>query len=385
MSLSRQRLSKLIGSVYDAAADATLWEPFLAELAKTSHAESAALVMHHSSREVYTVASAWKMEPEAGRLYQQHYGSIDVWALRGRSKAAGHVCTSESLCRTNELKKTEIYNDFLVPYDLTHGMFGLVENNSSRWASVSLFRGSTSREFRVSDLETLNLLIPHIQRAFKLHFQFSEVRARSEGIEAALNMLTTGVVFLENTGAVLLMNTGAEEVLNHQDGLLLTRGKLSATVNAESHTLQAMIGASLQTGIGLGLGSGGTISISREKGRPLSVTVAPLREFSPTLSKRPAAVLFISDPDRSLELPADLLRRCYRLTPAEARLAMILLEGQSLKEAADSCGIKHNTAKSQLKSIFVKTNVKRQGELIRLLLNSAGALRPRIEATRVQN
>jgi DNA-binding CsgD family transcriptional regulator len=69
-------------------------------------------------------------------------------------------------------------------------------------------------------------------------------------------------------------------------------------------------------------------------------------------------------------LPADLLRRCYGLTPAEARLTMLLLQGHSLKESADFCRVTQNTAKSQLKSIFSKTHVKSQGELIRLLLNA---------------
>jgi DNA-binding CsgD family transcriptional regulator len=59
---------------------------------------------------------------------------------------------------------------------------------------------------------------------------------------------------------------------------------------------------------------------------------------------------------------------------------MLLLKGYSLKESADSCGVTHSTAKSQLKSIFSKTQVKRQGELIRLLLSTAGVMRPTVEA-----
>ena len=102
--------------------------------------------------------------------------------------------------------------------------------------------------------------------------------------------------------------------------------------------------------------------------------------FSPGLSQRPAAVLFVSDPDQNVELPVDLLRRCYRLTPAEARLAVALLEGHSLKEAADSGRVTHNTAKSQLKSIFLKTDVKRQSELIRLLLNTGASCVRQLES-----
>jgi DNA-binding CsgD family transcriptional regulator len=255
-------------------------------------------------------------------------------------------------------------------------MFGLVGRSADSWASVSLYRGSHSRTFRVSDLGTLNLLVPHIQRALRLHFEFSELKARNEGMETALNMLTIGVILLGAKGEVLLMNRRAEEVLNRRDGLLLTNGKLSAAIYGESGRFQMMIGGAAHTGCGKGFSAGGTILISREKGRPISVTAAPLHEFSANLSQQPAAVLFISDPDQRVELPSDMLRRCYGLTPAEARLAMILVEGRSLKEAADSCAVTHNTAKSQLKSVFMKTQVRRQGELIRLLLNTSSFAQP---------
>ena len=377
---TEKSLTKLIGGVYDAASDSTLWGPFLGELAKSCRADSAALVMHHLGHELHEVSDSWNLDPDGERLYQEHYGSIDVWTTRAQSKLIGFACTSECLCPLGELLTTEFYNDFLSRHDIVHGVFGIVERSSKRWASVSLYRSSHSREFRVSDLRTVNLLIPHIQRAFKLHFQFSELKARSEGIETALNMLSTGVIFLGAQGEVVLLNKRAEQILNRRDGLLLAQGKLGATLHAESRRLQAMICAAAQTGNGAGLSAGGTILISRDKGRPISATVAPLHELCSVLSQRPAVVLFISDPDERVDLPYDSLQRCYGLTPAEARLAMVLLDGHSLKKTADSCGVTHNTAKSQLKSVFAKTQVRRQGELIRVLLNTGGVVRAQLGA-----
>jgi DNA-binding CsgD family transcriptional regulator len=371
-------LMNLIGSAYDAAADATLWEPFLRELAKTCRADSSALITRNFDRGLHSVSASWNIEPGSDRLYQQYYGTLDVWAMRGRLKPTGFVCTSASLCPLGELSVTEIYNDFMLRYDVEHGMFGVAENNTSRWASVSLYRGGASDEFGASELETMGFLIPHIQRAFKLHCRFSEMKARSDGVEAALNILSVGVIFLGATGEVLLMNKRAEELVNSKDGLLFRAGKFSAEIKAESARLLAMIHGAVESGNGKGLHAGGTILISRKWGRPLSLTVSPLRGFDPGCSRQPPAVLFISDPDRHLEIPEDFLQRCYGLTQAEARLTMVLLEGRSLKEAADCCQITHNTAKSQLKAIFLKTQVRRQGELIRLLLNSAGIVRARL-------
>jgi DNA-binding CsgD family transcriptional regulator len=369
---SKRALTDLIGSVYEAASDATLWEVVLGKLARTSHAESAALVIHELGPELHTLAATWMVDPEASRLYQKHYGSLDVWAIRGRSKPPGYVCTSESLCRSQELAGTEIYNDLLVRYGIVHGMFGLVENDASRrWGSVSLYRGLSSDEFQMSDLETLKFLVPHIRRAFMLHFRISELKARNDGIETALNLLTTGVIFVGTNGDAIFMNRKADELLRQEDGLQLVHGKLTTKMDMEATRLNTVIYGAIQTSNGKGVSAGGTILVSRKRKRPLSITVAPLRNVNVGLGQQPSAVLFIFDPDQSVELPADFLSCCYGLTGAEARLTILLVEGRSLKEAADVCGVTLNTAKSQLKNIFFKTNVRRQAELVRLILASS--------------
>lgn len=377
---SDEVLTKLIGGVYDAAAQPILWEPFLGQLAKTARADGAGLVMHDDRQGTHSIADSWELDPDLARLYREYYGPLDIWTSRGKSSPVGRVCLSQELCSLADLRRTEVYNGLMVPSDIEHGMFGFVQRCGSTWAAISLYRSASSGEYEVADLDILSLIVPHIQRAFKLHFQFSELKARSEGFEAALNMLATGIIFLGTDGEVLVMNQRAEEILNCRDGLLLAQGKLVAAIYGESTSLRAAIGGAVRTGNGRGLSAGGTMLISRQQGRPLSVTVAPLREFNPTLSQRPAAVVFLSDPNRNLKNPADSMQSCYGLTPAECRLAMVLLEGRSLKESANSCGVTHNTAKSQLKSIFSKTQVQRQSELIRVLLNSAGVVPSKIES-----
>jgi len=200
-------------------------------------------------------------------------------------------------------------------------------------------------------------------------FQFSELKTRSADIELALNILTAGVIFVRSNGEVVLANTKAEELLRKRDGVLLAGGKLRALLTSESTYLQATIAGVMESKDGKELSAGGTILLPRRRGRPLRVTVAPLRNGT-GLGHHAGAVLFISDPDQNVKLPDDLLCGFYGLTPAESRLTMILLKGCSLKEAADRCRVTHNTARSQLKSIFVKTNVQSQAQLIRLVLAS---------------
>ena len=64
---------------------------------------------------------------------------------------------------------------------------------------------------------------------------------------------------------------------------------------------------------------------------------------------------------------ASLLGEYFDLTPAEARLAQIIAQGGTLDEAAQMLDIKMSTARTQLASIFAKTNTRRQGRLVAIL------------------
>jgi DNA-binding CsgD family transcriptional regulator len=58
------------------------------------------------------------------------------------------------------------------------------------------------------------------------------------------------------------------------------------------------------------------------------------------------------------------------LTPAETRIAIALFKGQSVEAYAKEAGISINTARWYVKQIYAKTGVKRQTELIRMLLKT---------------
>jgi DNA-binding CsgD family transcriptional regulator len=61
------------------------------------------------------------------------------------------------------------------------------------------------------------------------------------------------------------------------------------------------------------------------------------------------------------------LAALYSLTIAEAGLALALVNGATLAEAAAHRGVKISTARSQLLSILQKTGARGQAELVRLL------------------
>jgi DNA-binding CsgD family transcriptional regulator len=85
------------------------------------------------------------------------------------------------------------------------------------------------------------------------------------------------------------------------------------------------------------------------------------------------ALLIVSTPWQPRLDTASHLRTAFLMTPAEARLAMALMEGTSLEAYARHRGIVINTARNQLQSLFEKTGTHRQGELIAALFTELGA------------
>ena len=64
------------------------------------------------------------------------------------------------------------------------------------------------------------------------------------------------------------------------------------------------------------------------------------------------------------------LKDRFDLTPAEARLVVRLIAGEPLRPCAKALGIKYETLRSELKSVFLKTNTHRQAELVVVVIRA---------------
>jgi DNA-binding CsgD family transcriptional regulator len=67
------------------------------------------------------------------------------------------------------------------------------------------------------------------------------------------------------------------------------------------------------------------------------------------------------------------MRKLYKLTPAEGRIADLLLEGLEVREVSQRLGVTLETARFHVKRVLAKTGVRRQSELVRLMLGLPGA------------
>ena len=69
----------------------------------------------------------------------------------------------------------------------------------------------------------------------------------------------------------------------------------------------------------------------------------------------------------------EFLKNKFDLTPAEARLVVRLITGESLRPCAKALGIKYETVRTYLKSVFQKTKTRRQAELVLVVIRAMNA------------
>ena len=69
------------------------------------------------------------------------------------------------------------------------------------------------------------------------------------------------------------------------------------------------------------------------------------------------------------------LKNKFGLTPAEVRLVLRLVAGDSLRSAAKALGIQYETVRTHLKSVFQKTGTRRQAELVIVVIRALSELR----------
>jgi len=186
-----------------------------------------------------------------------------------------------------------------------------------------------------------------------------------------LQRLPQAVLLVDRSGVVAALNERATAIVSQGDGLIICHGVLRCRCSGDTAALHRLIGdVGRRNGSSDNTTAGG-LRIRRPVGRrPLTALVTVLRDPNCFASGEALIAVLVNDPEHAAAPDAQMLRDWYDLTPAEARVAVLLAGGLSLGEIVERLGIGANTARTHLKNIFTKTDTRRQGELIRLLLSN---------------
>jgi DNA-binding CsgD family transcriptional regulator len=98
--------------------------------------------------------------------------------------------------------------------------------------------------------------------------------------------------------------------------------------------------------------------------RPIIAQAIPV---SAALAGEPAALILFSDPMGAKKTDPTVALELLGLTSAEARIAALVGDGNSPREAAKTLAITENTVRSALRLIYDKLMIGKQSELARIV------------------
>ncbi|MBI5890714.1 MAG: helix-turn-helix transcriptional regulator [Nitrosomonadales bacterium] len=371
MSYSGEDVLKLVGMTYDAALDESKWESFITAFANAVDGKSALLCSVDYDAGKASFNASYGFDPVLHESYVNHFVHLDYFATFFNTVPLNTVETTENskfALIPSARKKTEFYNDYLRASDSEYAMGAAVIRDGNHMVQFSALRGRSATGFDADQMNLMSLLSPHVARAVQVHRKIHSITVEKEWALGALDQLRLSVILTNISGTPLFANRAAEVLLAEGYGIGTRQGKLILSNLSETARLYKLIDDAAK-GVP-GSTWGGDMRIALPGGECLHCVVTPIPlEFTARWNIGLASgcvAVFLSKPG-GLQLPPQRLAEMYGLTPAEGRLAGRLAALRNVLQAADDLCISVHTARSQLKSIFAKTGVQSQSELLVLL------------------
>ena len=259
-----------------------------------------------------------------------------------------------------EMDASDFYTELLRPRGLGWCVGTAVRAPSGDTLVFSIEKAHDKGPVPRSVTEQLDALRPHLARASILSARLGLDRAKST--IATLEAIGLPAAALASTGRVVSAN---EKFLANEARVRVGAGNL---VQFASEPAQALLMEAISNVARSQTGFGRSIPVRATPTEPAFVAhIVPLRGGGLDVFTGALSIVFITSMVPNTSPPAPLLQALFDLTPAEARMASQITAGKSIEQISSATGIAQNTIRTHLKSVFQKTGVQRQAELVSLL------------------
>ncbi|HEX6591952.1 MAG TPA: PAS domain-containing protein [Moraxellaceae bacterium] len=371
---------RLIGDIYDAALDTTLWPRVMTSLADLVGARTSVITALDTLNPAYNLMLPHeRLAPESMTEYREQGWDVLDMQVTGAAllqSGVGVATSSHAAYGSVEAWKARIggYYDYLEKWGLAAQAGALLDHGDFRWSVLGIHRPSAQGVFSDDSIAVLNRLTPHLRRALQIHRQLSYLQRRNAALYAMLEKLAAAVILLDVNGRVTFANSRAEKVLGQQQLLQISRSEGLHTRHAQQNDrLQALLRGCIATGRRDAEGNaGGVIGLgSSAAGDLLLMTVTPLsalESWDELRSDDVAAAVFLSQPQEAHRLALSLLQENYGLTQREAEICEAFVNNPVLEALAPQVGLTLASLRSLFKAVYEKTGMHSQAELMRLLM-----------------
>jgi DNA-binding CsgD family transcriptional regulator len=363
-----KRYEQLVGELYDAALSPQRWTKSLNGVCEWLGGDS----FHFFGWDVRASAPIFSMVGhdhlnDVQDQYGAYYGAIDPRMELVAKARPGELTICHHHFDRRYVDRSEFYQDFFIPNGLRYVFGSTLVRQDGIDATIGFVRINGRKPYNSEEILRLTKLMPHLQRSVRIYLETEDLRQRALIGERGLDALEIGVLATDEAGRMVFANRRADALLREGDTLKLRHGLLVATLAEEASRLDAALRRTVSSGHAesVRLMGGG----EDPHAKSCFVTVLPLAEQNPLVGifGRPKLLLLVSQGAHQRVLTGKQLMQLFALSPAEARLARALVQGQTAEQYAMENALSMATVRTQLRAVFAKTATRRQSDLVRLL------------------
>ena len=373
----QEAFGRILAALYDAVLDDTCWPAASARIDEACGIKGNALMVGDGPKD--DVRATWvglyqrgQRRQDLEREYLERYHPTDERVPRVRQLPDSRLVHNSDLLTVEERKTSPTYNEALPRADLRNGLAARLDGPDGSHISWGLGDPVDAGGWGASPVAMVTALLPHVRRFVSIRQALVRAEARKTTVTALLDNPRMAVLHLDRRGRILEVNDRARDIVRKGDGLSDRGGTLRARAPADQARLEQLVGDALPASGATAVG--GSMLLRRSPVLPpFVVHVKPVGVPQPDYGARHvAALVLVVEAGRQHRVSPDVVASALELTPGEARVAVWLAEGKSVRDMAEATGRTEGAIYRHLKQIYQKQSISRQVDLVRLVLSLVG-------------
>lgn len=359
------KYDQLVGEIYDCAANPELWTTTLTHIRDHVDAvyvlASTADLTHLAMGGVpHTVTrnSPWDVEwfQKLGPLMHL----IPSIELIAQGEIDSTFCHSEHI-NQSDFEKSEFYRIWVEPQKLCDVLAVSYIKRPGMSGVLSVPRHRDKGRYTENETQIINALSPHIRRAMLINDLVDKSNLALALYRKVLDGLSVAVFLVGTGGRMAFTNRSGDAMLMEKNFLRVESGVLSAGRLAAPHVaFEDAVSRGVKGDAALGTAGIGVPLIGLDGDRAAAY-VLPItgNDLRGELGGGHAAV-FVTRRGEQQPMAIEILRTVFDLTPAEARISILIAKGDGPAAISESLGVSVSTIRTHLGHIFQKTGSRDQ-------------------------
>jgi DNA-binding CsgD family transcriptional regulator/PAS domain-containing protein len=366
-------ISQLIGDIYDAALDPTLWPRALEGTCRFVRGCGSRIMWQDAANNAGGIFHTFGDDPHYARLYFERYADLNPLFPASAFVEPGEVMSTGDLMPMAEFVNTRFYKEWVQPQGFVDVVVANLEKSTTSAASFSVTRGE--RDGLVDDeaRRRMKLLVPHVQRAVVISHLVERNATEAAALADTLGRIATAVFLVDAAGRIVFANAAAESVLASKNLFRSFADGLVALEPEADRALHDVFAAAGRGDVAVGI-RGVAVPLRITHAERWFAHILPLGSGARQHVGAPhgaVAALFVRQAGLDTPSALETLAKLYQLTASEVRVLQAVVDIGGVQAIAQALGISQPTVKTHLHNIFQKTATKRQSELVKLVAGSA--------------